>query len=510
MYPKLRKTFIFSNELKLFSDIKDYIKFCLNIYSNNETKDFELIANLYNPITIDECYNNKNSENNIPGIKNNKGTWNIVGHPKRIVKISQKELTLFSTIFNGDKDWQSTVIMMVHNQEFMDILSKYTTRENINSLNNDIYFTQMWNETNSQKDGILKKESQFPETLLNYIFSGPHIYICNPLYKTSRRKCIVNSDYDSIDLMNIDSQYLQRCKYTLGQNIEKILQQIPLLSWGKKYNDSYRIIFRRMINNDSERTLIPAIIPPLSTHTHGCLGMAFRNLHEMLSAMSGFSSLPFDFFIKNLKMDNLNEKTIRALPRIKLNHSLAVRTLLLNSLNIYYSDLWHLLWNEEYINETWSKTNERLNNNIFKFLSNKWTPDSRLITPYTRRQALLEIDVLIAMQLGLSLQELKDLYNIQFYVLKQNENNTWYDKQGRIIYTNNQSLSDVGLNRQKWEAVKDYKEGQTVTQTIQDDTMPNGPIERTITYYAPFDKCNREEDYETAWAFFEEKYKGGK
>lgn len=510
LYPKLRKTFIFSNELKLFSDIKDYIKFCLNIYSNNETKDFELIANLYNPITIDECYNNKNSENNIPGIKNNKGTWNIVGHPKRIVKISQKELTLFSTIFNGDKDWQSTVIMMVHNQEFMDILSKYTTRENINSLNNDIYFTQMWNETNSQKDGILKKESQFPETLLNYIFSGPHIYICNPLYKTSRRKCIVNSDYDSIDLMNIDSQYLQRCKYTLGQNIEKILQQIPLLSWGKKYNDSYRIIFRRMINNDSERTLIPAIIPPLSTHTHGCLGMAFRNLHEMLSAMSGFSSLPFDFFIKNLKMDNLNEKTIRALPRIKLNHSLAVRTLLLNSLNIYYSDLWHLLWNEEYINETWSKTNERLNNNIFKFLSNKWTPDSRLITPYTRRQALLEIDVLIAMQLGLSLQELKDLYNIQFYVLKQNENNTWYDKQGRIIYTNNQSLSDVGLNRQKWEAVKDYKEGQTVTQTIQDDTMPNGPIERTITYYAPFDKCNREEDYETAWAFFEEKYKGGK
>ena len=29
-----------------------------------------------------------------------------------------------------------------------------------------------------------------------------------------------------------------------------------------------------------------------------------------------------------------------------------------------------------------------------------------------------------------------------------------------------------------------------------------GPVERTIEYVAPFDKCDREQDYETAWAFF--------
>ena len=28
------------------------------------------------------------------------------------------------------------------------------------------------------------------------------------------------------------------------------------------------------------------------------------------------------------------------------------------------------------------------------------------------------------------------------------------------------------------------------------------PVERTIEYVAPFDSCDREQDYETAWRFF--------
>ena len=36
--------------------------------------------------------------------------------------------------------------------------------------------------------------------------------------------------------------------------------------------------------------------------------------------------------------------------------------------------------------------------------------------------------------------------------------------------------------------------------------VPGGPVERTIEYVAPFDRCDRERDYETAWKFFEEKY----
>jgi len=30
-----------------------------------------------------------------------------------------------------------------------------------------------------------------------------------------------------------------------------------------------------------------------------------------------------------------------------------------------------------------------------------------------------------------------------------------------------------------------------------------GPVDRTIVYEAPFDRCDREEDYATVWAAFE-------
>ena len=49
--------------------------------------------------------------------------------------------------------------------------------------------------------------------------------------------------------------------------------------------------------------------------------------------------------------------------------------------------------------------------------------------------------------------------------------------------------------------IKDKKEG-TVQRTITDDTLPGGPRERVITYYAPFDKCDREKDYALAWESF--------
>jgi hypothetical protein len=43
-----------------------------------------------------------------------------------------------------------------------------------------------------------------------------------------------------------------------------------------------------------------------------------------------------------------------------------------------------------------------------------------------------------------------------------------------------------------------------VERTIQDDTVPNGPIERVIQYVAPFDLCSREQDYQTVWQYFEQ------
>ena len=78
----------------------------------------------------------------------------------------------------------------------------------------------------------------------------------------------------------------------------------------------------------------------------------------------------------------------------------------------------------------------------------------------------------------------------------------------RIIFTVNRNLTGIGFPRKPsktepigWEDIKDMQSG-TVERTIIDDTMPGGPIERTIAYEAPFDRCDREKDCEAVLGKF--------
>jgi hypothetical protein len=131
-----------------------------------------------------------------------------------------------------------------------------------------------------------------------------------------------------------------------------------------------------------------------------------------------------------------------------------------------------------------------------------------LRTDYERRQALVEIDVLAAMTLGITLDELKTIYRVQFPVLRQNELDTWYDRNGRVMFTASKGLPGVGFSRPEWEQIK-HRQSGTVERKVIDDILPGGPRERTIVYQLPFGRCDREQDYETVWAEFERRL-GGK
>lgn len=507
LYPKLRYHFHFFNELKLFDGIDHHIDYSLNIYSNDETDYFDSIENLYSPDTIEQCYDDSIT-GTIPGIKDEHGCWDTHGHPGRVVHVGRKQLELFAKLFDGSDNWKQARLPILHAQELLDVLSAFNNYDlKIVSVKEELFATVMFDETASQKAGIFKYDTHYPESTNNLVYSGSLIGVSNPLVKSARQICKLNSDFDVVDLTAIDENYLQRCKYSVLADRNTFLSSIQTTQWDEKYNANYRVLSRTMIYLNGERSLISSIVPPFSSHINGCFGMNLRRIKDAVDIQSMFSSIPFDYFVKAVGMSNFRISTVLGLPFIRDNRQLRIRTLMLNSLNKYYSPLWNECFDEEYTTETWSKSDPRLDNKRFSALTSEWTWDTPLRTDYERRQALVEIDVLTAMALGMTLEQLKTIYRIQFPVLQQYEADTWYDANGRIVFTTNRSLVGVGFDRKEWEGnVKGAPAGKVFPRTIKDDTMPGGEVERTIEYVAPFDKCDREQDYETAWKFFEEKY----
>lgn len=487
---------------------------------------FDTISNLYDAKSIAECYQGEASAP-IPGIKDANGDWNTTGHPDRIIHVTQHELEVFAKLFDGNDKWQQARLPVLHVRSLIGALSCIASQtQYISDIKTEIFGSEMWHETNAQKDGTMVRNVHFPESLTDMIISGPHIAVANPCFKTSRSICRLNSDYDNIDLTSISDSYLQRCNYQPYCAPEEYEERAPLTPWNCKNYYSYRIAMRNMFNQGGERTLMSAIIPPKVGHVHAVYELGFKNDVDT-ALMSGLmESIPYDFYIKATGKGSGGIGVLGGLPIIRSIYSIRIilTTLLLNSLNEYYAPLWKKCWNVVWPFTTWSKSDPRLSPARFTSLTPEWTWDTPLRTDYERRQALVEIDVLTAMALGMTLQQLKTIYRIQFPVLQSYEADTWYDANGRIIFTNNRSLTGVGFTRPEWEnagAVQPIKRGDApwdgimkhapagyvFARTITDDTMPGGPVQRTIEYAAPFDRCDREQDYETAWKFFEEKYK---
>jgi hypothetical protein len=215
-----------------------------------------------------------------------------------------------------------------------------------------------------------------------------------------------------------------------------------------------------------------------------------------------------DFFIKSTGRTNLHYIWQR-FPLVPRNPAVEVLSLALNCLTTHYADLWSECWDDAFRQQRWAKVDPRLPNSFFSNLTPTWQRDCALRSDYTRRQALVEIDVLVAQALGLTLDELITIYRVQFPVMQQYERDTWYDMNGRIVFTNSKGLSGVGFPRKGkgrganrelgWEDIQTMTSG-TVSRTIVDDTLPGGPVERTITYQAPWMRCDRVEDYRVGWS----------
>lgn len=504
LYSRLRYHFHFINELRLFADVHHNTVFSLNVYRNQMTPYFTAIFNLFAVEAISDCFDSTCTYP-LTGMKDATGNWCKTGSPDRLIHLTKKDLSLFGRIFDEMAQGFDARLPIIHSRQLLEVLRAFEqVPGRLLDFEARTCANEMWHETNCTKSGLIRKSVHFPVSPEDTIYSGSHIGNANPLFKTSRRVCTKVSDFDSIDLTNIGTDYIQRVNYTHGKDTRIYWSQIATTEWGNKYTDHYRLVARRMLDLKGAKTVMAAIIPPGAAHLTSIHGWAFAD-DRMLVLFAGLmASNVFDFFIKIEGKDNLYGDNTKFLPLYEDRYSndIRIRALRLNCLTSAYADLWESVWCADFHDAMWSSNDKRLKAR-YDTLTQQFSTEYAFRTDYERRQALVEIDVLIAMSLGLNLTQLKVLYRLNFAAAIQQESDTWYDANGRIVFTVNRSLTGVGVDRKRWESeMKGASEGAVFYHTILDDTQPGGPVERTIEYVAPFDKCDREQDYETAWSFF--------
>ncbi|MFM6304222.1 MAG: Eco57I restriction-modification methylase domain-containing protein [Planktothrix sp.] len=522
IYKKLIYCFVFSNE-KIIFPIGNQAKFSISIYrqeNNSNYVDFLYITSLLTPKTIEGCLvdQGQNYQVKIKGIKDESGKWNTIGYPERTIRITLDALIEISKVYGerNEPPIQTKLPELYTMFDFKIIEAFSHCSQKMKDIKDEYVWTQMFDESKAKKEKAIISKTKFPKNPDELLLSGPHISLANPLNQTPQTIRKSKFSFDTLDLTEIPDNYLPRTNYIPGEYNHEI-KYLSNLPWNPnlRINDEYRLILKRDRSPSHERTLVPAIIYKGVKHIYTIAALAFKN-KNLIKIGSYFTSLPFDYLIRMIGKGNMIHFIPDIIDQIPIvdtdnfNLLLFPRFLSLNCLTIYYKELWEDCWQETYTQDTWTKPEDpRLNPNFFAQLTPHWQRNNALRTDYERRQALVEIDVLAAKALGLTLDELITIYRVQFPVMQQYERETYFDMNGRIIFTTSKGLTGVGLPRKGnkakgiigWEDVQGMETG-TVEVTVEDDTLPDGPIGRTIIYQAPFVKCDRVQDYRTAWNHF--------
>lgn len=545
IYHRLRLHFHFENTLGLFQDIHRMNEFSVNIYGEyNQESNFASINNLFIPETVDQVFERKDEDKEIDSRLNGAGKPETRGNSKRLIQLNQETLRSAGEIFGSGS--RAPQLPYFFNQRAFDIALKFSDesqnqKKRLVEESGDFLIWKMWNETEAKQWGIIRElpgnSTEFPKETWKTILNGPHIFVGNPLFKCPRNPCLSNGSWDLLGLEGLPDDYLPRVKYLpMDETFEAYRARTQTLPWTKdkeeiKFIDAYRLAYREMVNPGNERTLIPCVIPPGFGHVNILNSIAFKTLESLLLTTAAFVSIPTDYYVRLQNKGNLLPKLVLNIPlpifSDALKAKLISRVLALNSLTSHYADLWKQVWDDEFKKDQWSSEMSVIDQSYFANLTGEWSRECGLRSDLTRRQALLELDVLVAQAYGFTLKDLLYMYRNGFTVMRKYEEGTYFDQNGRIVFTpNSGGLTGAGLPRKAkaeegvtyaingnvreeglgFETVVNMTSG-TVSKTFMDDTLPGGPKKRTVEYVAPFFKMNREEDYRRAWAFFEEKEK---
>src|SRR5690606_38348066 len=147
-----------------------------------------------------------------PGIKNDEDRWDLTGHLHRTVDVDEGVLAIFAKLHDATGTPPSKArLPALHNRELISVLERFArVPRRLGDLKDDYFTLEMWHETGAQKDGTIRRETGFVGRPEDFVLSGPHFYVGNPLSKTPKAICETHKAYDTLDLEHLPDHYLPR------------------------------------------------------------------------------------------------------------------------------------------------------------------------------------------------------------------------------------------------------------------------------------------------------------
>ena len=260
---------------------------------------------------------------------------------------------------------------------------------------------------------------------------------------------------------------------------------------------SPRLVYRRRGQPANERTLIAAIMPPGTSHIHPVFSYTYQDT-ELMTVMAGHSfSLIYDFLLRIAGRSDIYDSTLRPFPVVDNAYwpLIKARTLRLSCLTSQYEDLWRDQFLSDFKNDSFAFAGAE----SWLELGETWKWDIAFRADISRWRAALELDVLLALGFGLSVDELIQIYQVQFSALVEYEKVDEYDSKGQRL-PNTKRKDDGGKEVRAARADHDGVSPLTVSWEID-----NGNQTVTKTFSPPFSHVDRIEDYRTAYRVFSER-----
>lgn len=480
-YQRLRRHWQFRNSLILF-DIADRQSFGVHVYGNPRSTRFLNGAEILHPDTATRSLQHDGT-GTAPGVKDDNDNWDLRPHAERVIEVTEDVLATWAELVDepGTPPLEARMLYPV-NRASSEVLSRIASAPRLHGV--DFEWTAGWHESADRKLGLFESRSSIPNRWEDVILQGPHLTVGTPLVKQPNPTMRSKADYSLVDHDSITEDFIPRTNYQVRKPYDEYIAAYS--KWrGKPSSDYFRVAWREMSQPTNLRTLHSALLPPGPTHVHAVHTFTLIGDNRKLAVLAGVShSIIADFMVKVIGSAHVKSSIWKQLPlptEHNLERQLILRALRLNCLVRPFAPIWEELYESDWRHDAWvPQVNVDYPNRAqLGAIGPAWEWTTPLRRAADRRQAVVEIDAIVAIMLGITAEELLTIYRTQFPVLQKHEREALYDATGRQLPT---------------KLASEYRKKGSFKPA---DLTVDG-----ITYQEPFAGVDRERDMEIAHRHF--------